>query len=286
MERVSVNDAQTTGNGRLLCSTGALSRFPDLTDQARIIAALPDLRADGFEILVYDSWYGTLERMAQLLLDLDLRYPAIHAEKEIGPLLATGAREDRDEAMRRWRLNCVFAQSIDARIAVLHLWGLPCADDCLDRQLACLPDLLDLADEYGVVLACETIPCRAHDPLSNVAAAVRRDPRTRVALDTEFLAMHGQLDDALAADWLWGRPDLVRQLHIKDYDRQATNGDGQRRYLHPGEGAIDFPWFFRQLDERGFSGNVSLEAPAMRGGEEIDVAKVNASLDRIRTWLT
>jgi sugar phosphate isomerase/epimerase len=286
MEREAVSDGQKTMCGRLLCSTGALSRFPDLTDQARIIAALPELRAGGFEILVYDSWYGTLERMAQSLLELELRYPAIHAEKEIGPLLATGDREDRDEAMRRWRLNCVFGQSINATVAVFHLWGLPCADDCLERQFACLPALLDVADEYGLTLAVETIPCRTHDPLRNVAAAVRRDPRTRVALDTEFLAMHGQLDDALDADWLWEHPGLVCHLHIKDYNGRTTDCDGQRRYLRPGEGEIDFPRLFCRLRERGFSGNVSLEAPAMRGGEEVDVAKINASLGRIRTWLT
>lgn len=281
-----MGEDQVTGCGRLLCSTGALSRFPDLTDQARIIAALPELKADGFEILVYDSWYGTLERLAQLLLELDLRYPAIHAEKEIGPLLVTGEQADRDEAMRRWRLNCLFGQSVNAEIAVLHLWGLPRADECLVRQLDCLPDLLAVADEYGLTLACETIPSRARDPLSNVAAAVRRDPHTRVALDTEFLAMHGQLDDALRADWLWERPDLVCHLHIKDYNGRLTDGEGKRRYLHPGEGEIDFPRLFRHLDKRGYTGYVSLEAPAMRGGEEVDIAKVNASLDRIREWLT
>lgn len=280
-----MTEGRDTRESRLLCSTGALSRFPDLTDQARIIAALPDLRADGFEILIYESWYGTLERMAQSLLTLDLRYPAIHAEKEIGPLLVTGKDEDREEALRRWRPNCLFAQSIGANVAVLHLWGLPWADDCLDRQLACLPALLDVADEYDVALAVETIPCRTHDPLGNVATAVARDERTRVALDTEFLAMHGQLDAALAADWLWERPDLVCHLHVKDYDGRQSDAEGQRRYLHPGEGEIDFPRLFPQLHERGFAGNISLESPAMRAGDEVDVARINASLDRLRSWL-
>lgn len=277
-------DAETTC-GTLLCSTGAMSRFPDLTDQARIIAALPEVRADGFEILVYESWYGTLERMAQSLDTLGLRYPAIHAEKEIGPLLVTGD-DDRAEALRRWRMNCLFARSIGATVAVLHLWGLPHADDRLSCQLEALPQLLDIADEHDITLAVETIPARARDPLSNVATAVARDDRVRVALDTEFLAMHGQLEAALAADWLWARPGLVCHLHVKDFDGDQTDGDGERRYLHPGEGEIDFPWFIRRLRERGFSGNVSLESPAMRGGEEIDVAKINMTLDRIRQWLT
>lgn len=272
-------------NGRLLCSTGAMSRFPDLTDQARIIAALPEVRADGFELLVYESWYGTLERMAQSLETLALRYPAIHAEKEIGPLLITGEAEDRDEAYRRWRMNCLFAQSIGATVAVLHLWGLPHADDRLDCQLAALPELLTIADENSLVLAVETIPTRAHDPLGNVARAVATDDRVRVALDTEFLAMHGQLEAALNADWLWERPGLVCHLHVKDFDGDQTDGNGERRYLHPGEGEIDFPRLFRRLRERGFAGNVSLESPAMRGGEEIDVAKINASLTKVRAWM-
>lgn len=271
--------------GRLLCSTGAMSRYPDLTDQMRIVAALPDVHADGFEVLVYDSWYGTLERMAQSLRTLGLRYPVIHAEKEIGPLLATGEGKDRDEALRRWRLNCLFAQSIDAMVVVLHLWGLPHADDCLDRQLASLAALLDVADEYGVDLSVETIPCRARDPLTNVAAAVARDDRARIALDTEFLAMHGQLEAALDATWLWERPGLVCHLHVKDYDGRAVDGHGRRRYLHPGEGEIDFAQLFRQLRERGYAGYISLESPAMRSGDEIDLATINASLDRIRARL-
>lgn len=277
-------DAETAA-GRLLCSTGAMSRFPDLTDQARIIAALPEVRADGFEILVYDTWYGTLERLAQSLQGLGLRYPVLHAEKEIGPLLVTGDEDDRGEALRRWRMNGLFARSIGGAVAVLHLWGLPHADDRLECQLDALPTLLDIADECGLALAVETIPSRAHDPLSNVARAIATDGRVRVALDTEFLAMHGQLDAALRADWLWERPGLVCHLHVKDFDGNGTDGTGERRYLHPGEGEIDFPRLFRHLRERGFAGTVSLESPAMRGGEEVDVAKINASLDWIRGWM-
>ena len=99
------------------------------------------------------------------------------------------------------------------------------------------------------------------DPLSIIRRALDQDERCRVTLDTEFLASHNQLNEALDADWLW-QDDRVIHAHIKDYNGTMHTPDNRRQYLHPGEGELDFPNFFKRLKERGFTGSVSLEASA------------------------
>src|SRR5207247_1196936 len=141
-------------------------------------------------------------------------------------------------------------------------WGWPDSDNHLERNLQPLSACLDVAERYDMRLAIETIPCLKHDPLSNVRRAVEQDGRVRVALDTEFLAWHEQLETVFEAGWLW-EGQRVCHVHVKDYDGQAFLADGRRRYLHPGDGRIDFASFFAQLQQRKFSGSISLEAPAV-----------------------
>lgn len=164
---------------------------------------------------------------------------------------------------------------------VLHLWGMPESDNYLERNLELLGACITLAADAGMVLAVETIPCDLADPLTNVRRAIARDERTQVALDTEFLAYHGQLEEVLAADWLW-QSERVSHVHIKDYDGQMTDADQHRRYLHPGEGKIDFVAFFAGLARRGFAGNISLEATAIGPALMVDLPRLQSGLGNLR----
>ena len=94
---------------------------------------------------------------------------------------------------------------IGAQVLVLHLWGGPDLDSNLDRNLAQRSLCLDSAERCDTALAIETLPCQRTDPLSNVLAAIVCDGRCQVALDTEFLALHRQLDEVFAVNRLWGR---------------------------------------------------------------------------------
>ena len=114
-----------------------------------------------------------------------------HADKRTGATLST---DEPDIA--RFSLDCRIARELGAGLVVLHLWELPDGDRYLERNLDRLPALLDIAEEHGLTLAVETIPCTVGTPLDNVLRACERDPRCRVTLDTEFLAAHGQLDQA------------------------------------------------------------------------------------------
>jgi sugar phosphate isomerase/epimerase len=266
---------------QLLCSTGAFSRYPDSTDYRAILEYGPQLAVDGLEVMFYPAWYPDLERIADDLQRSGLRFPAIHAEKSIGVALGKPEQAERGQAVRDLSENCRFAGLIGAKTLVVHLWGWPELDDDLERNLQHLESCLDSAAQYGVELAIETIPCRQFDPLSNVQRAIARDGRCLIALDSEFLAQHQQLADVFTADWVW-QDERVRHVHIKDYDSQPFLPDGRRRYLHPGEGHIDFRHFFAQLQRRGFAGNISLEAPTIDRAGNVDIRKLHASLEGVR----
>ena len=120
----------------------------------------------------------------------------------------------RQRRSGRLERNCRLAAALGATIVVLHLWELPVGDRRLEENLALLPACLDVAETFGLTLAVETIPCSVDSPLENVHRAIEADERCRVTLDTEFLALHGQLEAALADDVLWER---VAHVHVKDY---------------------------------------------------------------------
>lgn len=266
---------------QLLCSTGAFSRFPDQTGYQAVLEYGPLLEVDGFELMFYPNWYGQIEQIAHDLKRSPLAFPAMHADKNIGIVLGKPEEEQRALGIRWLEENCQLACQIGVRVMVLHLWGWPELDDDLERNFEALSTCLDVATRYDMELALETIPCRRADPLSNVMAAVERDARSQVALDTEFLSDHSQLGDVFQQKRLW-REQRVRHVHIKDANGQRFGPDGKRHYLHPGEGLIDFASFFTSLKEQNFVGNLSLEAPAIDQDGDVRVRQLRTSLDFLR----
>jgi len=262
---------------QLLCSTGAFSRFPELTDYRSILEYGPLLDVDGLEVMFFPGWTDDIESIATRLRDSGLRIPAIHAEKGIGPALISPQPEERELGWRWLQAGCRLGQIVEAQTLIVHLWGLPDSDDRLADNLAVLPDCITMAEQYGLTLAVETVPGRSGDTLGSARRAVERDSRCRVALDTEFLALHGQLEAALQADWLW-QDRRVPHIHIKDYDGALYSTDNYRRYLHPGEGTIDFPHFFAALTARHYDGNISLEASVVNRDGTCDMEKLKRTL--------
>lgn len=265
----------------LLCSTGAISRGVDLSDHQHFVRTGGTLAADGLEVMIFDHWYQRFDRIAADFNASGIRIPATHAEKNLGPNLASDDASLVTETLARYSENCRFTRLLGGNRTVLHLWGLPESDRVIDRMLVMLPELVDRAAEHGVQLAVESIPCLVDDPLMNIQRVVERDRRARVALDTEFLSMHRQLDAALDADWLWEH-NAVFHVHIKDFLDPRHVDPSKRRYLQPGDGDIDFPAWFGRLAERGYAETISLEAPANREDGSVDTDRLNASLGYLR----
>lgn len=268
---------------QLLCSTGAFSRFPDLTDYRSILEYGPLLAVDGLEVMFFPGWTDDIESIAAELCASGLRIPAIHAEKAIGPALISTQAAERAQGWRWLQAGCLLGQVVGAKTLILHLWGLPDSDDRLADNLAVLPDCITMAEQYGLTLAVETVPCRSGDPLGSTRRAIEQDNRCHVALDTEFLALYQQLEAALDAGWLW-QDRLVHHIHVKDYDGALYSTDNYRRYLHPGEGTIDFPRFFAALRARHYAGSISLEASIVNRDGTRDVEKLRYSLELLRRF--
>lgn len=266
---------------QLLCSTGTFSRFPDFTQYQAILEYAPKLHVEGFELMFYPGWYTHLEEVARDIEVAKLPIPVIHSEKNIGVALGSSEPETRAQAVQWLTANCQLGSWIGTKVLVLHLWGWPELDDTIENNLQPLSQCLDIATQYGMELAIETIPARQRSPLSNVQKAIQRDERSQVALDTEFLALHHQLEEVFQTSWLW-QEQRVRHVHIKDFDGQSFSVDGKRRYLHPGEGQIDFASFFARLKQCGFNGSISLEAPAIDQEGHVDIEKLQKSLDLVR----
>jgi sugar phosphate isomerase/epimerase len=245
---------------RPLLPTGSVTRHPDYTEHRRILEHLPP---GELELSIYRAWD---ERVIDDLRGLPI--VTAHAEKSTGATLSTD-----DPAFERFALDCRIAAELGAQLVVLHLWELPDGDRYLDRNLDRLPALLDVAEEHGVTLAVETIPCTLGTPVENVRRACERDDRCRVTLDTEFLGRHGQLDAALEL------AEVVAHVHAKDYS--PDNWDENRnRYLIPGEGILDVDGFLQRLP---YDGTVTLEISAVTPGGGVDRARLEAGLAWLRT---
>jgi sugar phosphate isomerase/epimerase len=257
---------------RVLLSTGAMTRDPIQTDHQPIVSLGPGLGVQGFELGLYAAWYGHLDDVISDLRRSGLSFPVVHGEKLIGAGLGSASSEEADEALGRLELNFRAANVLEAKTLVLHLWERPQGDREIERNLERLPMCLDMAAAYGITLAVETIPGDVGAPLANIRLALEHDTRCKVVLDTEFLGFYGQLEQSVAADWLWV-DGAVRHIHLKDFDGRLMRG-GQRRYLLPGEGELDLQRFLTGVAERGYSGAFTIEATAIDGGGGLDQARL------------
>jgi sugar phosphate isomerase/epimerase len=252
----------------ILCSTGIITRSPDQTDHKAILEHASALGATALELAVYEQWYGHLDEVVQDLGSSGLSFPVVHADKAIGAGLGSDDPDEAEESLRLLETNCRLAAALKASTVVVHLWELPTADRAIDRNLEHLSACLDTAEAYRLALAFETIPGFHATPLSNLKLALERDSRSLVTLDTEFLGFHGEVEESIAADWLWS-DGRVRHVHLKDFDGRMRDGD-VRRYLLPGEGKLDLQRFLDGLRMRGYEGTITLEATARTPSGELD----------------
>ena len=257
---------------RGLASTGFVTRFPDAAAHDAIVEWCPRLDVDGFELSISRVWDAA--RVEHDLSEAGLRFATAHLDKRIGAELL----EDPDAALAQLASDCRLAARLGASLAVLHLWELPIGDRRLDENLTLLPACIDVAEETGVTLTVETIPCSAGSPLENVKRAVETDGRCRVTLDTEFLAHHGQLEAALADADLW---PYVAHLHVKDYGGGLRDAAGTRRYLLPGEGSTDFHGVYSTLRDRDYDAALTLEVSCVNPSGTVDVQRLREA----ETWL-
>ncbi|MGY0375262.1 sugar phosphate isomerase/epimerase family protein [Clostridium sp. JNZ J1-5] len=266
---------------RVFCSTGVITEYPYLADYKIILRDGKKLSADGLELVMYPNWYSEIETVTQKLSESRLKFPIIHADKDIGSLITELSSINYRKGMEILELNCEVAKQLNANLMVLHLWGLPTSDDRFENNIVSFEKCLNIADKYGICLAVETLPCRKSDPITNLKRLIEIYPQTKVVLDLRMISYHDLLWKTFEIDWLWEK-EYITHIHIHDYKGKAYSLDSLKNYLLPGKGEIDFTLLFNELKRVKFEGSLSLESKSLIKDGTVNFIEVNKCLNYLK----
>lgn len=265
---------------RILCSTGALIGRPNGRDHRLLEALAPKLSCDGFEFMIYDTWYPSLSQVVADVRSMGLCIPTVHCEKGIGELIALGKN---DEAVRNFELNCEAAERLGAGLLVLHLWNGIVSDSNIELNYAAFPALDRIAKSHGLMLTVENVVCNHADPLTHLKRLAKSG--ASFTFDTKMAAFHGQLFSVFEPE-MSDVLDNIRHLHINDYGGGYMDWKNLRT-LHIGQGGVDFEEFFARLSSRlpsGYSGDFTVESTAFGADGMVDTELLNEDFGRVRAF--
>ena len=97
---------------RILCSTGALITAKNNRDYRLLREMTSKIKCDGYEFLMYDSWYPEWEKVAREVAGMNLQIPVLHADKGIGEAISRGEEGDNERALELFEINCRLAQRL------------------------------------------------------------------------------------------------------------------------------------------------------------------------------
>ena len=268
--------------GEILCSTGALIGIKNNRDYSLLKSLSQELHCDGFEFMMYSSWYGQVEELVDSLLRMELHFPVMHCEKHIGQALSNGTSEDLEKAFSMFRTNCQIAREMGAGKIVLHLWDGIVSDSHFKNNLAAYKTLRDIAEEYKVDILVENVVCNHENPMKRWCELREKYPDIHFVYDTKMAAFHQQEELLYQPEygWLW-KEGHIQHFHVNDY------GGGYMDWpklmtLPIGEGHVDFDKFFSFIHKIQYQGSYTVEATAMRMDGTVDVDMLNRCFDKIR----
>lgn len=271
----------------ILCSTGALLGKANNRDYRLLQKLAEQLQCDGYEFMMYSSWYQDWEVMADYLVGQGLHIPVVHCEKHIGEAVSWGEENPQDsaelaQAMEKFRVNCELARRIGARALVLHLWNGQISDQRFEYNLRIYPRLRDMANDYGLDLLVENVVCNQENPLKHLEQLAQAYPGVHFVWDTKMAAFHQEETLLYRQEyaWLW-QQDHIRHYHVNDYAGGYKDW-GRMKTLPLGEGHIDFDAFFQYIHRIGYKGSFTVEATAFGADGQVDVEMLNRCFERIR----
>ena len=269
-----------TVKNKLYCSTGTMVGRANGWNHRLFIENGKYIEADGFELMMVKAYYEKLDTVLRDAVNSGLCFGVIHAEKDIGYYLG-GDETDRAEAIRLFRINCEAGKAVGAEKLVLHLWSGPRSDNDLSKNLLMLDSLYAIADEYGIRLLIENVPCALHDPLTNLKSVLEQKPKAQFVYDIRFGAFHEQNDKILSSGALSdGRID---HIHISDYVGPPHDFASLRPILHLGKGIIGTDTLLPKIVKE-YHGTLTLESPEiLESGCAVDA--INQDLVYIKKYL-
>ena len=270
---------------KILCSTGTMIGRPNGRDYRLIGKYAPQLQCDGFEFMMYSSWYEEVEELTEYLKSLKLYIPVVHVQKGIGEKISIGGQENFDEAYRLFEINCKLASEIDATKLVMHLWDGRPSDQQFENNIKAYPVLREIAVKYGLDLLVENVVCNQQDPLTHMIELAQEYPDIHYIFDTKMAAFHSQLDKLYDPEyaWLW-KDGHIRHYHVNDYGGGHMDW-ANLRTLPIGKGHIDFERFFDYIHEIGYDDTFTVEATAFGETGVVDLDMLNDQFGQIRNYM-
>ena len=268
---------------QILCSTGAIVGRPNGRNIKLLSEAVRYLECDGFELMMYESWYDKLNEITDFMRDFPASVPVLHVDKTVGEFISRCTATDTAEALRRFEINCRLATEVGAKKLVLHLWNGVGSDRNMSHNYECIGSLDRIATAHGTILTVENVVCEKTDPLDHLEKLAERYPNIHFTFDTKMAAFHGQLE-RLYEERSAPIRNRICHIHANDY------GGGYKEWnrlqtLHIGDGHIDFDAFFSDIRKWGYKGTFTIESTAFRPDGSVDYNKLNQSLLAVRKYL-
>lgn len=267
---------------KILCSTGAIIGVKNGRDYRLLEPLSKQLDCDGFELMMYSSWYDQIEEIKEFVNGLGLYIPVFHCQKGIGEDISKGGPENLAEAFRRFEINCDLAKAIGAEKLVLHLWSGHVSDSNFQNNLAAYPRLREIADSYGLVLGIENVVCNVENPMKHLCELRDAYPDVCFVFDTKMAAFHEELEQLYEKEyeWLW-KEGHICHYHVNDYNGGYMDW-ASLRTLRIGQGKLDFERFFDFIREIGYEGDYTLEASSYDEDGTVDVEMLNRQFAYVR----
>lgn len=269
---------------KLFCSTGALIGLANGRNYRLLEEIVPHIDCEGFEFMMYSTWYEEKEEIVKVLQGLPVSFPVTHVEKRIGEKIASRGDGDWEEAFEKFHANCRIAKAIGSKLLVMHLWSGTISDSRMENNLEAYPLLKSIAGEYGLRLTVENVVCNQRSPMVHLKELQEKDQEVLFTFDTKMADFHKELDLVYEKEWEWLFSEKhVAHLHINDHQGAYMDWSNLRA-LPIGEGTIDFQRFFDFIRTWDYAGNITYEASGLMPSGEVDYDKINESLRIIREY--
>lgn len=266
---------------QILCSTGALIGRPNGRNYRLLQDFARHLRCDGFEFMMYGSWYPETDQLAAHLASLHLNIPVVHVEKNIGEGISLGG-DSMEDAIHRFTINAQLASFLGAKKLVMHLWDGKTSDTRFHNNLSAYRRLKKIADRHSLDLLIENVVSVCKSPMDRWADLHALYPDIHLIFDTKMAAFHQQLDRLYSDESAWlHQPGRIRHYHVNDYAGAYMDWPNLRT-LPIGKGHIDFERFFSFVMGSSYDGAFTVESTAFNDRGVVDVHMLNREFDFIR----
>ena len=269
---------------QILWSTGALIGRPNGRDYRLLRQFCPLLDCDGFEFILYGTWYDEIDALTGFLKGLKLNIPVMHCEKKLAEHISAGGEEEFSEALRLFRINCRLASTLGSEKMVIHLWNGLISDSRFENNLKAYPVLERTASEYGLALLVENVICR-QDPMTHWKELYLHYPDIRFVFDTKMADFHRQMDLLYRPEyaWLW-QEKHIDHYHVNDFGGEYRDWNNLK-VLQLGKGHIDFDRFFRFVLKTGYTGDFTFEGTGFDQQGVVNIRSLNEQFALARTYL-